>query len=77
MGAFVMGLSHGYFCIGCCWALMLLLFVGGVMNFVWIAVITIFVLLEKILPMGRQSGKVMGGIMLIIGVVIFFKTGTH
>src|SRR2546430_4222625 len=49
-GAFAMGLEHGAFCTGCCWALMILLFVAGVMNLVWIAALTILVCLEKVLP---------------------------
>ena len=55
-GAFVMGLDHGAYCVGCCWALMLLLFVGGVMNLLWIAALALFVLLEKATPLGRASG---------------------
>lgn len=49
-GAFVMGWRHGLFCVGCCWALMGLLFVVGVMNIFWIVAITVYVLLEKVLP---------------------------
>ena len=49
-GAFVMGAQHGLFCLGCCWLLMLLLFVLGVMNLVWVALLSAFVLLEKTLP---------------------------
>ena len=66
-GAFRMGVNHGVFCIGCCWALMLLLFLGGVMNLVWIAAITLFVLLEKVLPLGDQGGKVTGLVMVLFG----------
>ena len=55
IGAFKMGLSHGAFCLGCCWVLMALLFVGGVMNLLWIAAIALFVLLEKVLPFGDVS----------------------
>ena len=47
-----MGIDHGLYCVGCCWLLMLLLFVGGAMNLVWIAGLAILVLLEKLLPMG-------------------------
>jgi len=72
MGAFRMGVSHGAFCLGCCWALMCLLFVGGVMNLLWIALITIFVLLEKILPFGDVSGRVMGLAMITAGGLIAF-----
>ncbi len=71
-GAFKMGLSHGTFCLGCCWVLMILLFVGGVMNLLWIAAITLFVLLEKVLPLGDVSGRVMGLVMIIAGGIITF-----
>lgn len=49
-GSLSIGFQHGIYCIGCCWALMTLLFVGGVMNFLWAAGIAAFVLLEKVLP---------------------------
>ena len=52
-GAFGMGIEHGAFCAGCCWALMVLLFVLGVMNILWIAALTMLVALEKILPRAR------------------------
>jgi predicted metal-binding membrane protein len=68
-GAMQMGIRHGLFCLGCCWALMLLLFVGGVMNLLWIAILTVFVLLEKILPFGPESGKVIGVLMILAGVI--------
>ena len=67
-GAFVMGLKHGAYCTGCCWILMLLLFLGGVMNLFWIAAISIFVLLEKILPKGLLFGKIAGVILIIWAV---------
>ena len=54
-GAFRMGMEHGAFCVGCCWALMGLLFVGGVMNLLWVAAIAFFVLLEKVMPQGRLA----------------------
>jgi predicted metal-binding membrane protein len=63
-GAFRMGLAHGAFCLGCCWALMGLLFFGGVMNLLWIAAITLFVLAEKILPAGRFTAR-WSGVALI------------
>ncbi len=56
-GAFVMGLDHGAFCLGCCWFLMLLLFVGGVMNLYWIAGLALFVLFEKTVPAGHWLGR--------------------
>ena len=69
-GALVMGLHHGAFCIGCCWILMLLLFVGGVMNLLWIAVLAGFVLIEKLLPWGRKIGRVAGAAMVLAGAVL-------
>ena len=59
-GAFVMGLKHGAHCAGCCWFLMLLLFVAGVMNVWWIALLTILVLIEKMVPRGLMLGKIAG-----------------
>lgn len=69
-GAFRLGLEHGAFCLGCCWALMGLLFVGGVMNLLWIAGITIFVFLEKVLPFGVWSGRFAGGGMMVMELVV-------
>ncbi len=71
-GAFRMGLAHGAYCLGCCWVLMGLLFVGGVMNLLWIATITLFVLLEKVLPLGQAGGRVTGLLMIAAGGVIAF-----
>lgn len=68
IGAFRLGMAHGLFCLGCCWALMLLLFVGGVMNLWWIAALTIFVLLEKLAPLGVQGGRVSGLLIIALGV---------
>ncbi|WP_207538877.1 DUF2182 domain-containing protein [Sabulicella rubraurantiaca] len=59
-GAWGMGLHHGAYCVGCCWLIMGLLFVGGVMNLAWIAVLALFVLLEKTLAAGHLVGRVMG-----------------
>ena len=68
LGALQMGLRHGLFCIGCCWALMGLLFVGGVMNAAWIIAITFYVLIEKILPGGGTLSKLTGLSMIGAGV---------
>jgi len=67
-GAFRMGIDHGAYCLGCCWALMLLLFVGGVMNLVVIAALTAFVAFEKIGPFGVHSARVSGGLLIATGV---------
>lgn len=59
-GALRLGFRHGIYCVGCCWALMTLLFVGGVMSLLWIAVLAILVLLEKITPFGRVVARLAG-----------------
>ena len=76
-GAFRMGLEHGAFCLGCCWALMGLLFLGGVMNLLWIAAITLFVLLEKVLPFGDRGGRVMGALMVLAGLLALAGLGLN
>jgi predicted metal-binding membrane protein len=72
-GAFAMGLSHGAFCLGCCWVLMGLLFFGGVMNLLWIAGITAFVLLEKVAPRGLLGGRVAGVAMIAAGAALLLR----
>jgi predicted metal-binding membrane protein len=67
-GAFWMGLKHGAYCTGCCWLLMTLLFVAGVMNLWWIAILAVFVLLEKVVPKGMWIGRVAGVILVAWGV---------
>jgi len=64
-----LGLRHGLYCIGCCWALMLLLFVGGVMNIAWIAGLAVLVLLEKVFTDGRNVSRLIG-LMLIAGGLV-------
>lgn len=66
-GAFHMGAEHGLYCVGCCWALMLLLFVAGVMNLLWVAVIAGFVLIEKLLPRGRLFSHAAGIGLVLVG----------
>ena len=67
-GAFRLGISHGAYCLGCCWALMLILFAGGVMNLAVIMTITVWVLIEKIAPFGEQTSTASGVALLAIGV---------
>lgn len=67
-GALVMGLRHGTYCLGCCWLLMALLFVAGVMNVVWIWVIAAFVLVEKVLPAGRAISLAAGPALVAWGI---------
>ena len=69
-GAFRMGLEHGVFCAGCCWALMALLFVAGVMNILWVAALTLLVCLEKILPSRARVSFATGIVLAGWGVFI-------
>jgi predicted metal-binding membrane protein len=66
-GSLGLGIRHGAYCVGCCWAIMALLFAVGVMNLLWIAALTIFVLLEKIIPAGRVFARVAGGVLVAGG----------
>jgi len=66
-GSILLGLRHGAYCIGCCWALMLLLFVGGVMNVLWIAGLALLILLEKLTPIGRSIARVAGVVLVLLG----------
>jgi predicted metal-binding membrane protein len=69
-GALVMGLRHGLFCLGCCWALMALLFVAGVMNLVWVAAIAALALVEKLAPVGAVVGRAAGVIFAAWGIYL-------
>jgi predicted metal-binding membrane protein len=66
-GAVRMGLEHGAYCVGCCWALMLLLFAGGVMNVGVIVALTAFVAFEKLVPLGRLGAPISGALMIAAG----------
>jgi predicted metal-binding membrane protein len=66
-GAFRMGLKHGAYCAGCCWMLMALLFVMGVMNLLWVAAISVLVLIEKATPFGRAIARASGIAMIAVG----------
>jgi len=68
-GSFVMGLRHGLYCVGCCWALMALLFVGGAMNLAWIAALSIAVALEKMVPGGERLSAALGVVLVFVGLV--------
>ena len=70
LGSLLMGLQHGVQCIGCCWALMALLFVFGVMNLLWVATLAIFVFLEKLTPAGPRVGRIGGILMVCTGLAL-------
>lgn len=72
-GAMRMGFVHGAYCLGCCWILMCLLFFGGVMSIWWIGGLTIFVLLEKVMPFGRIGGRILGIAAAAWGVALLFS----
>ncbi|MEK9279354.1 MULTISPECIES: DUF2182 domain-containing protein [unclassified Bradyrhizobium] len=69
MGAFGMGIRHGGYCAGCCWFLMALLFVSGVMNLIWIIGIALYVACEKLLPLGRRLSQAAGVALILSGAV--------
>jgi predicted metal-binding membrane protein len=69
-GAWRMGFVHGLYCVGCCAVLMALLFVGGVMNLIWIAGLTLLVAIEKLAPFGAAAVKTVGAILIAGGVAL-------
>jgi predicted metal-binding membrane protein len=75
-GSLMLGLRHGAYCVGCCWALMALLFVGGIMNVLWIAVLALLVFLEKVTPFGRQTASLAGMVLIAAGAWLF-SIGMH
>lgn len=68
-GAFRLGVDHGSYCLGCCWALMLILFAGGVMNLAVIVTLTLWVIVEKIAPFGERTATVSG--VALLGVAVW------
>ena len=72
-GCMHLGLLHGTYCVGCCWVLMSLLFVVGVMNVLWIAVLALLVLLEKLTPLGRWIARITGGVCIAAGAWMVFS----
>jgi len=72
-GAFRMGLEHGLYCVGCCWALMLLLFAGGVMNVAVIAGLTALVAFEKLTPFGHRGARITGAVLIAAGLWMLLR----
>jgi predicted metal-binding membrane protein len=70
-GALMLGVRHGAYCVGCCWALMALLLVGGVMNVLWIVLLALLILLEKVAPFGRQIALLAGVVLIAAGMWLF------
>ena len=73
-GAFVIGLQHGAFCIGCCWLLMLLAWVGGMMNMAWMAALSLLVIAEKCVPQAGWLVNAAGGVLLAGGVALLLSS---
>jgi predicted metal-binding membrane protein len=71
-GAVRLGIVHGGYCVGCCWVLMALLFVGGVMNIVWIAALTLIVAVEKLASQGQWIGRAAGVGLIAWGAAMLF-----
>lgn len=74
-GSLALGARHGAYCVGCCWALMALLFVGGVMNVLWIALVAVFVLAEKVVPAGRLLSRMAGAAFVLSGLWLITMHG--
>lgn len=66
-GCIHLGLLHGTYCVGCCWTLMALLFVVGVMNVLWIALLALLILVERLTPWGRWIGRIAGVVCIAVG----------
>ena len=72
-GALRMGMQNGIYCLGCCWILMLLLFVSGIMNILWIAIISLFVLIEKVFPSTKIISTMAGLALIIYGAIFLMQ----
>ena len=70
IGAARMGAAHGIYCFGCCWGLMVILFVMGIMNLGWMAAIGALILLEKVVPAGKWLSQTIGAVFVVMGVVV-------
>lgn len=73
LGALRMGMENGLYCLGCCWILMILLFVSGIMNLLWIAIIALFVLIEKVFPAAKVVSSVAGIALIVYGIIILIR----
>jgi predicted metal-binding membrane protein len=71
LGSVMLGLRHGAYCVGCCWVLMALLFVGGLMNLLWVVLLALFIILQKIIPSGDLLGRLAAIGLIAEGVGLF------
>lgn len=72
-GALQMGMENGMYCLGCCWVLMVLLFFSGIMNLLWIALIAVFVLIEKTFPQPKWISSVAGVVLIVYGLIVLMR----
>jgi predicted metal-binding membrane protein len=70
-GSLTLGLRHGAYCVGCCWALMALLLVGGIMNLLWIVLLALLAFLERVTSMGRLIARLAGIVLIVAGAWLF------
>jgi predicted metal-binding membrane protein len=75
MGAMRMGATHGLFCLGCCWGIMAVLFVVGLMNLGWMAALSLLIMAEKVAPRGVAIGRVVGGLFVALGMLMALQPG--
>ncbi len=73
VGALQMGAQHGAYCVGCCWMLMLLMFAGGAMSVLWMAAISVFILLERIVPEGPWVTRMPGLALVALGAGLWIR----
>jgi len=69
-GAFRMGMEHGAYCVGCCWGLMVVLFAVGLMHLAWMGLLSVAIFIEKVSQYGGTLGKVIGGVLILLGLVL-------
>ena len=74
LGIVSTGMRHGAYCLGCCWMLMALLFVGGLMNLAWVAALALFVLAEKAAPWGGRMSRATGALLMLAGAAVLIET---
>jgi predicted metal-binding membrane protein len=73
LGSLIMGVDHGAYCLGCCWGLMVVLFVMGLMNLAWMGILALVIFVEKISKHGVLISRLVGGVLIILGIVIAFQ----
>ncbi len=69
-----MGIVHGLYCLGCCWALFAVLVAAGVMSLAWMLLLTLIIFAEKVLPVGRRMSSVAGAAFVVLGVLVLSRT---